>query len=315
MGGGDLRHRMIATNGIRLHAVEAGPEEGPLLIFLHGFPEIWYGWRGQIAPFAESGFRILAPDQRGYNTSDKPRGIRAYGIEPVVGDIVGLIDEAGREKAYIAAHDWGGMAAWWLALKHPDRIERLALLNCPHPKVMWRHLRKNPKQRKRSWYMFFYQLPWLPERTLSKDDYRYLAKALQWTSRRGTFTDEDLRIYRDAWAQPGALTAMLNWYRAGLRTRPARPPSPRVTVPTLLIWGTKDRFLGEELAEPSIDLCDQGLLARIEEATHWVQHEEPERVNALIGDFFLSPRAKGSDSNLDLPPHPGDAEGAGTLRE
>lgn len=134
--------------------------------------------------------------------------------------------------------------------------------------------------------MLFYQLPWLPERTLSQDDYAYLGKALKWTSRRGTFTEEDLRIYREAWAQPGALTAMLNWYRAGLRARPARPPSPRVTVPTLLIWGTKDRFLGEELAEPSIGYCDHGRLARIEEATHWVQHEEPERVNALIGDFF-----------------------------
>ncbi|HWM92680.1 MAG TPA: alpha/beta hydrolase [Thermoanaerobaculia bacterium] len=284
----DLRHRIIATNGIRLHAVEAGPEDGPLLIFLHGFPEIWYGWRKQIAPFAEQGFRVLAPDQRGYNTSDKPEGVRAYGMDNVVQDIVGLIDEAGREKAYIVGHDWGGVAAWWLGLKHPDRIERLVLLNCPHPGVMWRHLRKNPRQLKRSWYMFFYQLPWLPERTLSKDGYAYLGKALKWTSRRGTFTDEDLKVYREAWAQPGALTAMLNWYRAGIRARPTRPPSPRVTVPTLLIWGTKDRFLGEELAQPSIDKCDHGRLARIEEATHWVQHEEPERVNALIGDFFQS---------------------------
>lgn len=281
-----LRHRMVTTNSIRLHAVEAGPEDGPLLIFLHGFPETWYCWRKQIAPFAEAGFRVLAPDQRGYNTSDKPRGVRAYGMDDVVRDAVGLIDEAGREKAYVVAHDWGGMAAWWLALKHPGRIERLAILNCPHPKVIRRHLRNNPKQRKRSWYMFFYQLPWLPERTLSKDGYKYLEKALKWTSRRGTFTDDDIRVYREAWAQPGALTAMLNWYRAGLRARPKPPPSPRVTVRTLLIWGMKDRFLGEELAQPSLDLCDHGRLARIEEATHWLQHEEPERVNALIGDFF-----------------------------
>lgn len=281
-----MRHRTIATNGIRLHAVEAGPEDGPLLIFLHGFPELWYGWRNQIAPFAEQRFRVLAPDQRGYNTSDKPKGVRAYGWDSLARDVVGLIDEAGREKAHVVGHDWGGLVAWWLGMKHPERIERLAILNCPHPGVIWRHLWKNPRQQKKSWYMFFFQLPWLPERALRKDGYENLVNVLRRTSRPGTFTDEDLRVYRDAWAQPGALTGMLNWYRAGLRARSSTPPSPRVTVPTLLIWGTKDRALGEELAQPSIDLCDHGRLARIEEATHWLQHEEPGRVNALIGDFF-----------------------------
>jgi len=285
MDGTSLRHRTIATNGIRLHAVEAGPEDGPLLIFLHGFPELWYGWRHQIAPFAEAGFRVLAPDQRGYNTSDKPKGVRAYGRDALARDILGLIDEAGREKAYLAGHDWGGVVAWWLGMKHPDRIERLAILNCPHPEVMKRHLLGNPRQLQRSWYMFFFQLPRLPERALKKDDSKNLVKMLRRTSNRA-FTDEDLDVYREAWSQPGALTAMVNWYRAGLRIRPSPPPSPRVTVPTLLIWGTKDRALGEELAQPSIDMCDHGRLARIEEATHWLQHEEPERVNALIGDFF-----------------------------
>ena len=286
MHGTSLRHRNIATNGIRLHAVEAGPEDGPLLIFLHGFPELWYGWHNQIEPFAAWGFRVLAPDQRGYNTSDKPRGIRAYGRDTLMRDVLGLIDEAGREKAFVAGHDWGGVAAWWLALKHPERIERLAILNAPHPDVMRRDLLMNPGQLKRSWYMFFYQLPRLPERALEKDDYQNLVKALRWTSRRGTFTDEDIRIYKEAWAQPGALTGMLNWYRAGLRVRSSPPPSPRVTVPAMLIWGTKDRALGEELARPSIDLCDNGRLAKIEGASHWLQHEEPGRVNALIADFF-----------------------------
>lgn len=281
-----LTHRTIATNGVHLHAVEAGPEGGPLLILLHGFPEFWYGWRKQIAPLAGAGFRVLVPDQRGYNTSDKPRGVRAYNLDLLARDIVGLIDDAGREKAYVVAHDWGGMVGWWLGFKHADRLERLALLNIPHPSVMQKALRKSSAQRKRSSYMFFYQLPWLPERLLRKNDYKYLAKALKVTSRPGTFTDEDIRMYKEAWAQPGALTTMLNWYRMILRARPSRPPSSRVTVPTLMIWGTKDRFLGEEMAQPSIDRCDQGRLARIEEATHWVQHEEPDRVNALIADFF-----------------------------
>lgn len=285
MDGTSLRHRTIATNGIRLHAVEAGPEDGPLLIFLHGFPEIWYGWRKQIEPFAASGFRVLAPDQRGYNTSDKPGGVRAYGRDDLMRDVLGLIDE----KAFIVGHDWGGAVAWWLAQMHPERVERVAILNCPHPGVMRRHLLANPRQLGRSWYMFFYQLPRIPERALAKDDFKNLVKALKWTSRRGTFTDEDLRIYKEAWAQPGALTGMLNWYRAALRVRSSPPPSPRVTVPTLLVWGMKDRALGEELARPSLEMCDAGRLARIEEATHWLQHEEPERVNAVVGDFFLSP--------------------------
>lgn len=133
--------------------------------------------------------------------------------------------------------------------------------------------------------MFFFQLPRLPERALRKDDCENLVRTLRRTSRSGTFTDEDMRVYREAWAQPGALTGMLNWYRAGLRVRASPVPS-RVTVPTLLVWGTKDCALGEELTRPSIELCDHGRLARIEEATHWLQHEEPERVNALIGDFF-----------------------------
>lgn len=283
-----LRHRTITTHGLHLHAVEAGPADGPLLIFLHGFPELWYGWHKQIDAFAEAGYRVLVPDQRGYNRSDKPKGVQAYNLDELALDIVGLIDEAGREKAHVVGHDWGGMVAWWLGIKHPERLEKLVLLNIPHPLVMQRNLRKNPVQRKRSWYMFFYQIPWLPERLLSRNRFDYLAKALRLTSRRGTFTDADLEIYREAWAQPRALTSMLAWYRAMFRARPAVPQSPRVGVPTLLIWGAKDRFLGSEMAQASIDYCDRGRLAVIESATHWVQHEEPERVNALLADFLSS---------------------------
>jgi pimeloyl-ACP methyl ester carboxylesterase len=134
--------------------------------------------------------------------------------------------------------------------------------------------------------MVFDQIPWLPERVMSAGDFRVLARALRSSSRPGTFSDEDLKIYKEAWSQPGALTGMLGWYRAMLRSRPERPPSSRVTVPTLLIWGTGDRFLGRELAQPSVELCDHGRLAFVEEATHWVQHEEPDRVNALLADFL-----------------------------
>lgn len=282
----ELEHRTIATNGIRLHTVLAGPEDGPLVLLLHGFPELWYGWRKQIGPLAAAGFRVVVPDQRGYGGSDKPRGVRAYNLDRLALDAVGIIDSLGRDKAHVAAHDWGGVVGWWLGIKHPQRIDRLALLNIPHPKVMERTLWRSAKQRRRSPYMFFFQLPWLPERTLKTNDWAYLEKALRHTSRPGTFTDEDLAVYREAWSQPGAITAMLNWYRAAFRARPRWPDNLRVTVPTLLLWGTSDRFLGKEMAQPSLDLCDQGRLVLFDETTHWIALEEAGRVNELLIEWF-----------------------------
>lgn len=283
-----FKSRTITTHGVRLHVVEAGPEDGPLVVLLHGFPEFWYGWRKQIGPLAAAGFRVLVPDQRGYNLSDKPRGLASYNLDDLALDIVGLIDAAGRDKAHVAGHDWGGAVAWWLGIKHADRLDRLALLNIPHPRVMERTLRKSQEQRMKSSYMAFFQLPWLPEISLSSRSYDNLARSLQVTSRRGTFTEEDLGRYRAAWARPGAVTGMLSWYRAALRSRPTPPASPRVTVPTLMIWGTKDRFLGREMVPPSLELCDQGRAVYLEEATHWVQHEEADAVNRLLVEHFGS---------------------------
>jgi len=280
------RHRTIATNGVRLHAVEAGPEGGPLLLLLHGFPELWYGWRKQIEPLAAAGFHVVVPDQRGYNSSDKPRRVSAYNLDTLALDVVGLIDEAGAGKACVVAHDWGGLVGWWLGVKHAERLERLALLNAPHPRVMRRALLSSPRQRRKSSYIFYFQLPWLPERTFRRNGFAYAAKALQRTSRPGTFSDADLDLYRQAWSQPGAVRSMIHWYRAALRSQPQRPASPRVRVPTLLLWGARDRFLGRELAQPSIDLCDDGRLEFFDEATHWIQHEEAERVNRRLLEFF-----------------------------
>jgi len=170
------------TNGVRLHVVEAGPEDGPLVLLLHGFPEFWYGWHRQIAPLAAAGFRVAVPDQRGYGLSDKPKKIRAYNLDDLALDIVGLIDALGREKAHVAAHDWGGAVGWWLALKHAERLERLALLNIPHPLVLERALWRSAKQRKKSSYMFWFQLPWLPEYALRRNDYHLIVHTLRRTS-------------------------------------------------------------------------------------------------------------------------------------
>ena len=276
----------IETNGISLHVVQAGPESGPLVILLHGFPEFWYGWRRQITYLATAGFRVWAPDQRGYNLSDKPDGIPAYNLDQLAADVVGLIDAAGRGKASLVGHDWGAAVAWWTAAKYPDRLERMVALNVPHGAVMQRQLRSNFSQLRKSWYMFVFQIPWLPEAVNRRHNWEMAVRALLGSSRAGAFSAADLDLYRQAWSQPGAFSAMVNWYRAAFRYPPSPAASSRITVPTLLIWGARDRFLGRELAQPSIDLCDDGRLVFIEKATHWVQHEEPERVNYLLHNFL-----------------------------
>ena len=280
-------HTYIETNKqsgnpVTLHVVQAGPEDGPLIILLHGFPEFWYGWKHQIQPLADAGFRVWVPDQRGYNLSDKPTGIDAYRLDTLVADVIGLIDAAGQQKAVIVGHDWGAAVAWWTAVSHPERVERLVVMNVPHPVAMKKFARRDLGQMRRSWYIGFFQLPWLPETLSRLGNWSALVRTLLSSSRPGTFRRADLEHYKTAWSQPGALTSMINWYRAALQKPPARQPSIRVIVPTLLIWGTQDKFLKREMAQPSIDLCDNGRVVFLENATHWVQHEEPERVNELI---------------------------------
>ncbi|WP_114943358.1 alpha/beta fold hydrolase [Microvirga calopogonii] len=276
-----VRHHV---NGLTLHAIEAGPEDGPLVILLHGFPEFWWGWRYQIGPLAEAGFRVLVPDQRGYNLSDKPDGRRAYDLVILAKDVVGLADALGRDTFSLVGHDWGGLVAWWTASRYPDRVEKLVVLNAPHPAVAGSYMRSHPSQMLRSLYVGFFQIPWLPDAMLSANGYRSLKDALQRTSRPGTFSDEDIAQYEKAWSQPGAVTTMLNWYRA----LPFKPDmkDPTVRAPTLVIWGTGDRFLEKGLAEASLALCKTGSARWIESATHWVQHEEPEAVNAAMVAFL-----------------------------
>ncbi len=278
--------RTIATNGIHLHGVTAGPETGPLVLLLHGFPEFWYGWRHQIPALAAAGYHVWAPDQRGYNRSDKPQGIAAYGIETLAADVLGLIEASGRERVYLVGHDWGAAVAWWVAWKYPKRLHRLVILNVPHPAVMQRTVWRDTRQLRKSWYILFFQLPRLPEALLRRNHFAGLVWALPRSSRRGTFGDDDLRAYRQAWAQPGALTAMLNWYRAAFRQQGRLAQCGRIRVPTLMLWGVHDVALSRTMAPPSMALCDEGRLVFLEEATHWVQHEEPETVNRLLLDFL-----------------------------
>ncbi len=279
-----MTHTTVDTNGVRLHVVQAGPETGPLVLLLHGFPEFWYGWKAQIDVLAEAGYRVWAPDQRGYNLSDKPDGIDAYQLDTLVADVVGLIDAAGRQKAIIVGHDWGGIVAWWLAVSHPERVERLVILNVPHPAVTRTFIRQYPEQLLRSWYIAFFQLPVLPEWIMGINRSAMLARTLRTSSRPDTFSPNELEQYRTAWSQPGAVRSMINWYRALIRRPLARRPSVRVTMPTLIIWGIHDQFLKRELAQASLRLCDDGRVEYLD-TTHWVQHEAPQRVNELIKVF------------------------------
>jgi epoxide hydrolase 4 len=287
------RFRYVQTNGLRLHVAEAGPPDGPLVLLLHGFPEFWYGWRHQLPALARAGYRVWAPDQRGYNLSDKPRGRGSYALDSLVEDALGLIDAAGSARACVAGHDWGGAVAWRLAERFPERVDRLAVLNCPHPRAMTRRLRRDVAQLARSWYMLAFQVPWLPEIAGRTGDWALVTRALLTSSRPGTFSRHDLDRYRAAWSRPGAFTAMLHWYRALWHSQSAARGAAGVAVPTLIVWGARDSFLRAVLAEDSLGYCADGRLEWIAEATHWVQHEEPARINALLTEFFGRPAAAG----------------------
>ena len=281
-----MSNQMVDTNGIRLNVVQAGQEGAPLVILLHGFPDFSYSWRKLMPLLVSAGYRVWAPDQRGYNLSDKPEGIAAYTLDELAKDVVGLIDAAGEKQAFLVGHDWGAGVAWWVAGKYPQRLSKLVVMNVPHGSIMQKFIRTNFRQLLKSWYIFFFQLPWLPEKLASMGNWASLSKKLAVSSRRGTFTEEDLDQYRTAWSRPGAYNSMLNWYRAFIQLPPERPTNSRISVPTLLIWGARDRFLSIDMAQPSIDKCDHGRLAIIEEASHWVHHEETGRVNDLITEFL-----------------------------
>ena len=282
----NLAHRTIQANGLRLHAVEAGPEDGPPVILLHGFPEFWYGWREQIGPLAAAGFHVLAPDQRGYNLSDKPAGVAAYCLEALVADVFGLMDACGWDRAALVGHDWGALVAWMAALWRPGRVARLGILNVPHPAAVPRVLLTHPEQLLRSGYILFFQIPRLPEAILRNGDWGPVVKMLRASSRPGAFLDEDVERYRRAWWRAGAFTAMLNWYRALVRWPPEIPPDPRLRLPALILWGVHDIALVRALAPASLSLCDNGKLVFFEHATHWLQHEEPAKVNRLLIEFL-----------------------------
>ncbi|BBM87627.1 alpha/beta fold hydrolase [Candidatus Uabimicrobium amorphum] len=286
-----LQHKQIQANGVKLHVVEGGNENGDAIIFLHGFPDFWYGWQKQIAYFVEKGYRVIAPDQRGYNLSDKPRGVRNYHLDTLTSDIVALMDNLHIDQAYVVGHDWGGGIAWWLATNYPQRVKKLVICNMPHLVVLRNYLLSSVRQMCRSWYMLAFQVPFLPERIIRHA--LNLKKALRNSSKNKAFSGEDLVKYQEAWSQKYTFTAMINWYRAGMRYQfstiaKQEMRSKLVEAPTMIIWGKKDAYLSWKMVEPSAKMCKSCAVHYIDDATHWVHREYPEDVNRRMDTFFTN---------------------------
>jgi len=281
---GGVREGYADLSEVQLHYVEAG--DGPLVVLLHGFPEFWYGWRLQIRALAAAGFRVVAPDMRGYNLSSRPKDVSSYDTEKLAGDVRDLVHERGAQSALLAGHDWGGSVAWATAMEHPEIVERLAILNAAHPRKLSQGLH-HPDQLRKSWYFFFFALPDLPDAIVHANNWHFFRHFLH--DARPAYTAEEMDRYIEAWSQPGAATGMINYYRSSVRT-PAKKAAAAihpVQAPTLVIWGQRDGYLGQELAEPEHD--DVPNLERVErlpDASHWVHHDEAERVTQLLTSFF-----------------------------
>ena len=283
-----VAHHYADVGEVRLHYVEMG--EGPLVVLLHGFPEFWYSWRFQIPGLAEAGFRVVAPDMRGYNLSDKPQGVNNYRAELLGRDVARLIRACGAERAKVVGHDWGGVLAWMAAMHYPEQVEKLAILNVPHPDRFLQGLWTLHQLRK-SWYIFFFQIPWLPEQVVRAGNFAWLRSNFRNDPvRPEAFSPQDIERYVEALSRPGALTAAINYYRALFRQTPAqvRRQLRKVEIPVLVIWGERDRYLGTELAQPDRTWVPDVRVERLVDASHWVQVDQPEKVNALLLDFLRS---------------------------
>ena len=284
-----IRHEYVSANGLRFHVATCG-EGDRLALCLHGFPECWYSWRHQLPLLAQLGYRAWAPDLRGYGESDRPGRREDYAIEMLMADVAGLIDASAARSTILLAHDWGGVIAWYVAMRRLRALERLIIMNLPHPGVMERVMRTR-RQLARSWYVFFFQIPRLPEALLRARNYRAIGDAFRnMAIDKSRFPEEVLRIYRENAARPGALTAMLNYYRAFVRggggRRQQRLGYPVIDTPTLMIWGEHDTALGKETTYGTEAFVPNLTLRYLPNVSHWVQQEAPETVNAILKEWL-----------------------------
>lgn len=288
-----IRMRWVEANGLRFEVAEAGPAEGDrLALCLHGFPELAFSWRHQMPLLAELGYRVWAPNQRGYGRSSRPAGVDAYDADRIVADAAALIDASGAREVVLVAHDWGGAIAWQFAIRQARPLARLVVMNCPHPVCFARELR-TWKQLRKSWYMFFFQLPRLPEAWLTANDAAAVRRAFRGMAQdKSRFPDADLDVYARAAQQPGAMTAMVNWYRAAARkgSLASDRPVPVIDTPTLLIWGEADAALDVATTEGTDRYVRDLTVRRLPGVSHWVQNEQPEQVNAILREWLTTSR-------------------------
>jgi len=290
-----IEHAFADVNGIRLHYAHNG--SGPLIMFLHGFPEYWDMWKAQLEEFGKDHLAV-APDMRGYNLSSKPVEVSQYRHKYLVEDIRQLAEFLGHKKFVLVAHDWGGAVAWTFAMFYPHYLDRLVIINAPHPATFERELRENPEQRKASNYMLLFRSPGA-EAKLSADDYSWLINmAFGKIIKRGVLKDEDIQGYKKAWSQPGALTGGLNYYRAASVEALEDPEAaikksamagalPKITLPVLVIWGEKDTALLSGCIRGLDEYVTQLSIKRVPDASHWVVREKPQLVNSLIREFLI----------------------------
>lgn len=280
-----MKTNFVRVNDVKLHVVTDGPESGPLIVLLHGFPEHWPSYRHQIPALVREGFRVVVPDQRGYHLSDKPKDTSAYAIEKLTADVVKLIELQGREKAIVVGHDWGGVVAHHVAMHHQNVVEKLIILNSPHPKAMQREM-KRARQLLRSWYFFYFMVPKIPESIFAQFPRASARLLLRGSSAvKSIHSDNDIMHVAEAMRMPGSAKAMLNWYRANMQQR-GRPRTQIINAPTLLIWGEKDPALGIHLTDELQPWFRDIRIEKIPAAGHWVQHEAAQEVNRLMLGFL-----------------------------
>lgn len=286
-------HEDVHAGSVRLHVVRAG--SGPSVVLLHGFPEFWYSWRYQIPALAGAGFSVVAPDQRGYNTSEKPQDVAAYRIDALVADVVALVDRVCGGRAFLVGHDWGGIVAWYAAMRHPDRFAKLAIVNAPHPAAFARDF-WTTRQWIHSLYMFLFQLPVLPEALIRARNWKSLERIFERdVSNPDAFGHGEVARYKEAMSRPGALTSALNWYRAAFRHTRLRGTSDvlPMRIPTLLLWGERDQYLRASLTEGLEPWVPDLVVKRYPAAGHWLQLDEPEEVSRELVEFFRDGRGTG----------------------
>jgi pimeloyl-ACP methyl ester carboxylesterase len=278
----DFAHRTVRSGDIALHCATLGPPDGPLVVLLHGFPARWSTWRAPMRALAQAGFLAVAPDLRGYGESDKPAGVASYSVPRIVEDVAAIVGAFGRQRASVAGHDVGGGVAWATAMDRPDIVERVAILNSVHPVGFLRAMRKG-SQLVKSWYVFVFQLPWLPERLLGRRDFRFLRRSL---ADDGLAPDVVSDLIEGV-TPPGALHAAIDWYRASFRDGASGKIKPvKVSAPALVVWGDRERHLDPELATPPPEWVTDARVEHVPEGGHWVQHDAPERVSALLVKHF-----------------------------